>query len=90
MNSQRKKSRTAATGGESIATESARQRVGHVYDRIAGLHDLYTAPMEWLGGTKARRRLFQQARGSVLEVGAGTGLNFEHYPQSIELTALDI
>lgn len=90
MNSQRKGSGTAATGGVPIATESARLKVGHVYDRIAAIYDLYTAPMELLGGRKARRRLFQQARGRVLEVGAGTGLNFEHYLWGIELTALDI
>jgi len=31
-----------------------------------------------------RRELLAQARGRVLELGAGTGLNLEHYPDSIE------
>jgi ubiquinone/menaquinone biosynthesis C-methylase UbiE len=31
-----------------------------------------------------RRELLAQARGRVLELGAGTGLNLDHYPQSIE------
>jgi ubiquinone/menaquinone biosynthesis C-methylase UbiE len=31
-----------------------------------------------------RRELLAQARGRVLELGAGTGLNLDHYPKSIE------
>lgn len=87
MSSQPETPSIPAAGGD---TESVRRGVHHVYDRLAGVYDLYTAPMEWLGGTKARTRLFGQARGRVLEVGAGTGLNFSHYPDGIELTALDI
>lgn len=67
-----------------------RRGVDRVYDRIAALYDLYTAPMEWLGGARARTRLFGLAQGRLLEVGAGTGLNFSHYPADIELTALDL
>jgi ubiquinone/menaquinone biosynthesis C-methylase UbiE len=37
-----------------------------------------------------RRRVVPRARGRVLEIGSGTGLNFAHYPSSIEeLVALD-
>jgi SAM-dependent methyltransferase len=35
---------------------------------------------ERLGMRDRRRRLLSQARGRVLEIGAGTGLNLEHYP----------
>jgi ubiquinone/menaquinone biosynthesis C-methylase UbiE len=35
-----------------------------------------------------RRELLAQARGRVLELGAGTGLNLEHYPEGIESLAL--
>jgi SAM-dependent methyltransferase len=31
-----------------------------------------------------RRRLLGSARGRVLEVGAGTGINLEHYPDGVE------
>jgi SAM-dependent methyltransferase len=46
-------------------------------------------PFFWLAeraGLAARRRaLVQQARGRVLEIGAGTGLNLRHYADDAEL-----
>src|SRR5262249_33627430 len=47
-----------------------------IYDRIirgserAGLHD-------------ERAALLAQARGTTVEIGAGTGLNLEHYPAAV-------
>jgi SAM-dependent methyltransferase len=45
-------------------------------------------PFFWLAeraGLAARRHaLVQQARGRVLEIGAGTGLNLTHYPAAVE------
>jgi ubiquinone/menaquinone biosynthesis C-methylase UbiE len=38
---------------------------------------------EWQGLTEIRRGLVGRARGHVLELGAGTGLNIEHYPASL-------
>jgi ubiquinone/menaquinone biosynthesis C-methylase UbiE len=35
-----------------------------------------------------RRELVTQARGRVLELGAGTGLNLEHYPETIDALTL--
>lgn len=61
-----------------------------VYDRIAGIYDLYSAPMEWMGGERRRQRLFGQARGEVLEVGVGTGLNLAFYPAGVRVTGIDI
>jgi ubiquinone/menaquinone biosynthesis C-methylase UbiE len=45
-----------------------------------------------LGIDEARSALFRQAKGSVLEIGAGTGLNLEKYDftQISSLTLLDI
>lgn len=48
-------------------------------------------PFLWLGemrGMRAlRRSLLTRAHGRVLEIGAGTGLNFKHYPAALtELT----
>ncbi len=49
-------------------------------------------PLLWLGeklGTAARRReLLAQARGAVLEIGAGTGLNLPHYPADLDRLVL--
>lgn len=51
---------------------------------IAGIYD----PFLWLGeraGMRSHRgELLAQARGRVLEIGAGTGLNLEHYPATVE------
>lgn len=49
-------------------------------------------PVLWLGerrGMRARRAgLLRDARGDVLEIGAGTGLNLEHYPDAVESLTL--
>jgi ubiquinone/menaquinone biosynthesis C-methylase UbiE len=64
--------------------------VARVYDRGARLYDMMQAPMEWMGGRRRRRRVLEDARGSVLEVGAGTGSNFEHYGDGVDLVAIDL
>src|SRR5215218_4910506 len=46
----------------------------------AVIYDPSLALGEWRGMRERRRRLLQQARGTVLEIGAGTGLNLAHYP----------
>lgn len=60
------------------------------YDRIAAAYDLYSAPMEWVGGTRRRRRVLERAEGEVLEVGVGTGFNLEHYPSGTHVVAVDV
>jgi ubiquinone/menaquinone biosynthesis C-methylase UbiE len=61
------------------------ERPSSLYERFsARIYD----PFVWLGerrGMAARRRdLLAAARGRVLEVGAGTGLNVPHYPSGID------
>ena len=36
-----------------------------------------------------RRQLLGDLTGDVLEIGAGTGANFEHYPPNVRVTALE-
>jgi ubiquinone/menaquinone biosynthesis C-methylase UbiE len=42
------------------------------------------AASERAGLAARRRELLGAARGRVLEVGAGTGINLEHYPEGVE------
>ncbi len=43
-----------------------------------------------IGERELRRELLAGARGRVIEVGAGNGINFEHYPPSVsELVAIE-
>jgi ubiquinone/menaquinone biosynthesis C-methylase UbiE len=51
---------------------------------IAALYDRMGAAAEREGLAARRRELLAPAHGRVLEVGAGTGLNLEHYPDGIE------
>jgi ubiquinone/menaquinone biosynthesis C-methylase UbiE len=45
---------------------------------------LRTAPSaEQRGATEHRRRLLEGLRGTVVEIGAGQGLNFPHYPPEV-------
>jgi ubiquinone/menaquinone biosynthesis C-methylase UbiE len=39
--------------------------------------------LELEGGTELRHNLLAQARGRTLELGAGTGLNLDHYPPAV-------
>jgi ubiquinone/menaquinone biosynthesis C-methylase UbiE len=48
------------------------------------MYDRLMSGSEEAGLADRRHELLAQANGRVLEIGAGTGLNIEHYPQSIE------
>ena len=64
------------------------RRVQDIYDRLAQRYDR-VARNHTLEGL--RSALFSQTRGSVLELGVGTGATFRHYPQTLSsLTALDV
>lgn len=43
---------------------------------------------ERLGMARRRRQLLADARGAVLEIGAGTGLNLPHYPADVDQLVL--
>jgi ubiquinone/menaquinone biosynthesis C-methylase UbiE len=63
--------------------------VGRIYDATWGrafsaAYDRSFKATEEAGLREMRRELLAQARGRVLELGAGTGLNLEHYPEGIE------
>jgi ubiquinone/menaquinone biosynthesis C-methylase UbiE len=60
------------------------------YDRIAWLYDFMEKPMERMFFSGLRKELLSSLQGKVLEVGVGTGKNLPYYPESVELTAIDI
>ncbi|HKZ93047.1 MAG TPA: class I SAM-dependent methyltransferase [Candidatus Bathyarchaeia archaeon] len=59
------------------------------YDRVARFYDALTAVVEWFV-SRNRRLLLRQARGSILEVGVGTGSSFKDYPRGKRIVAVDI
>jgi len=63
--------------------------VGRIYDATWGrafsaAYDRGFKGAEDAGLREMRSELLAQAQGRVLELGAGTGLNLDHYPQGIE------
>lgn len=63
--------------------------MGRIYDATWGrlfsaVYDSGFKASEEAGLRELRRELLAQARGRVLEIGAGTGLNLELYPETIE------
>ncbi len=81
---------TEAVASELKNTEAEQAEVTKRYDRMARIYDIYDAPMEWMGTKKRRGRLLANARGSVLEVGVGTGKNLSHYGSDADVTGIDV
>lgn len=61
------------------------------YDHHAPRYDQRMGPMERLGLGRWRGRLWSQVRGPrVLELGVGTGASFAHYPEGVQVAAVDL
>ena len=69
-----------------LSTEQVRRR----YDDMAGNWRLLGISDTLLLINRLRRKHFSAARGDVLDVGCGTGENFEYLKKAATLTALDI
>ncbi len=66
--------------------EQIRQR----YDRLAPWFDSLEGFIEGLFFRRLRKKLWARAQGAdILEVGVGTGKNFDFYPRNARLTAMD-
>jgi SAM-dependent methyltransferase len=71
-----------------MTTEASAAEQGYAEIKGSEFSARIYEPFLWLGerrGMRKRRRdLLRAARGRVLEVGAGTGLNLEHYGEAVE------
>ena len=54
------------------------------------LYDIALKPFESFHLSHIRDDLLKSAKGKTLEIGAGTGLNFNHYPQHLDIIATDV
>ncbi len=62
----------------------------HARPRFARMYMRTAASAERRGATEHRRRLLEGLQGTVLELGAGHGLNFPHYPAAVtEVVAVE-
>ena len=60
------------------------------YDRIAPYFEMMEAMMEGLFFKSWRKNIWSRVEGHhILEVGVGTGKNFEYYPPGTRVTAID-
>ncbi len=69
----------------SMSTNMPTER-GHRW--FAATYDLMTKPGEKKLG-RLRKRLLAGLQGDVVEIGAGTGANFEHYPSGVRVVAFE-
>lgn len=53
------------------------------------LYDVVMRAADHAGLARRRASLARRARGRVLEVGAGTGLQFRHYARGVSVVAID-
>lgn len=58
------------------------------YDRVAKFYDGFFFGAEWFV-SKQRKEVLREAKGVILEVGAGTGSSFKDYPSGKQIIALD-
>ncbi len=63
--------------------------VGSMGKLFATFYDTWMGPLERRAFGNIRINLISKARGKVLEIGSGTGLNFPHYRQAESVTAVE-
>ncbi|AQX15396.1 hypothetical protein BKM78_05270 [Tessaracoccus sp. T2.5-30] len=76
-----------STGGMTTAREA---RLRRHWDEEAEGFDRHIAPLERRFLAASREWVADRARGDVLEVAVGTGLNLPHYRDDVRLTAVDL
>jgi ubiquinone/menaquinone biosynthesis C-methylase UbiE len=70
--------------------EQGTEKVKRRYNRISPYYDLMEWFLERIAFSGWRKKVFYSLVGdTILEVGVGTGKNFDFYPQGKEITAID-
>ena len=76
---------TDAAALNTLNTAAAPTQPRAIWSRVgAAIYDPFLALGERRGMRERRRCLLREARGRVLEIGAGTGLNLAHYPDALD------
>jgi ubiquinone/menaquinone biosynthesis C-methylase UbiE len=71
-------------------TKTETERIRDLYDVEASGYDREIAFFEKLLFAGGREWVCSRAHGDVLELAAGTGRNFAHYPGDVRLTAIEL
>jgi ubiquinone/menaquinone biosynthesis C-methylase UbiE len=71
-------------------TSDETERIRDLYDEEASGYDREIAVFEKALFAGGREWVCSRARGDVLELAAGTGRNFAHYPADVRLTAIEL
>jgi len=66
-----------------------RQVMEKAYARWAPVYDALCGPI-FLNGRRAAAQAAREVGGQILEIGVGTGLSFDDYDRSTEITGIDI
>jgi phosphatidylethanolamine/phosphatidyl-N-methylethanolamine N-methyltransferase len=66
-----------------------RQVMEKAYARWAPVYDALCGPI-FVNGRRAAAKVARQVGGQILEIGVGTGLSFDDYDATTEITGIDI
>ncbi len=72
-----------------MSSDPDKQVMEKAYARWAPVYDTLCGPI-FLNGRRAAAQAAREAGGRILEIGVGTGLSFEDYDRSTEITGIDI
>jgi len=73
-----------------MGARTEKERIRLIWERIASGYDRAMRPSERFLFAGGREWVCSRARGDVLEVSVGTGVNLRHYPPEVRLAAVDI
>jgi ubiquinone/menaquinone biosynthesis C-methylase UbiE len=70
--------------------ENITEKIRRKYNRMSSYYNLMELPLEKMAFFRWRKKIFNSLVGDdILEVGVGTGKNFDFYPSGKRITAID-